>query len=152
MGGYVIEDFWELVTGYRDYKEYRTRSIKHPVIRCIQRALAQTIFAHGDDIEEVTIEEMKLLDHMLAPESRLERPDLMLLMEKYWMRVRDETKEGGIITCTTFPTAIAYMLKIDILGYLTIPCAPRFDLESMIDCRFICKALGNGPLDPNVYL
>jgi ATHILA ORF-1 family len=75
------------VTGYHDYKEYRATSIKHPVIRCIQRALAQTIFARGDDIEEVTIEEIELLDHILAPESRLERPDLMLLMEKHWMRV-----------------------------------------------------------------
>jgi ATHILA ORF-1 family len=102
-GGYDKKDFWELVTGYCDYKEYRARSIKHPVIRCIQRALAHTIFARGDDIDEVTIEEMELLDHMLAPESRLERPDLMFLMEKYWMRVRDETKEDGIITCTTFP-------------------------------------------------
>jgi ATHILA ORF-1 family len=82
-GGYDMEDFWELVTGYRDYKGYRARSIKHPVIRCIQRALAQTIFARGDDIEEVTIEEMELLDHMLAPKSRLERPDLMLLMAKH---------------------------------------------------------------------
>jgi hypothetical protein len=95
---------------------------------------------------------MELLDHMLAPESRLERPDLMLLMAKHWMRVRDETKEGGIITCTTFPTAIAYMLKIDIPGYLTIPRAPRFDLESLIDYGFIRKALGNRPLDPDVYL
>jgi hypothetical protein len=44
------------------------------------------------------------------------------------------------------------MLKIDIPGYLMIPRSPRFDLESLIDCGFIRKALGNGNLDPDVYL
>jgi hypothetical protein len=51
-----------------------------------------TIFAQGNDIEEVTIEEMELLDHMLAPESRLERPNLMLLMARYWIPIQDEIR------------------------------------------------------------
>jgi hypothetical protein len=70
-----------------------------------------TIFVQGDDIEEVIIEEMELLDHMLAPESRLERPNLMLLMARYWIPIQDEIREGGVITCTTFPTAIAHIAE-----------------------------------------
>jgi ATHILA ORF-1 family len=50
--------------GYYDYKDYWVRSIKHSVIHYVQRALAQTIFARGDDIDKVTIEEMKLLDQI----------------------------------------------------------------------------------------
>jgi hypothetical protein len=95
---------------------------------------------------------MELLDHMLALESRLERPDLMLLMVQHWMQIRDETKEGSIITCTIFPTTIAHKLKIDVPDYLTIPHSSCFDLKSLIECRSIRKTLDNGPLDPDVYL
>jgi ATHILA ORF-1 family len=56
----------DLVIELHGYKEYRARSIKHSVIRCIQRALAQMIFTHEENIDEVTTDEMKLLDQMLA--------------------------------------------------------------------------------------
>jgi hypothetical protein len=38
--GCDIEDFWEFMTEYHDYKDYQVKSIKHVVICCIQRALA----------------------------------------------------------------------------------------------------------------
>jgi hypothetical protein len=50
------------------------------VIRCIQRALALTIFARNEDADKVTMEEMKLLDLMLDPKGDMERPDLMFHM------------------------------------------------------------------------
>jgi hypothetical protein len=67
---------------------------------------------------------MELLDQILASESRLKQSDLMPLMVRHWMKIRDETKEDNTITCTTFSTVIAYILKIDISGHLTIPHTP----------------------------
>jgi hypothetical protein len=62
-----------------------------------------------------------------------------------------EIKKGGIITCITFTTIIAHMLKIDTLGYLMIPRSSYFNLKSLMECGFIRKVLGNGLLDPDVY-
>jgi hypothetical protein len=68
------------------------------------------------------------------------------------MKIEDDTKEGDTITCTTFPITITYMLKYDASCYLTIPVTPRFDLDSLIQCRFIQKTSGIGPIDPDIYL
>jgi hypothetical protein len=134
------------------YHENRARSIKLSIIRCIQRALALTIFTRGDNTNEVTMEEIELLDHMLALESMKERPDLILFMVRNLMKIKDEIKEGDNITIAIFPTILAYMLKIDISGYLMLSRTPNFDLEYLIECRFIHMAKNNNPLDPDVYL
>jgi ATHILA ORF-1 family len=60
-GGYNVDDFWELIIGCRGFITYNVRTIKHLIIYYIQRALVLTIFARGDNIDEVTIDEMELL-------------------------------------------------------------------------------------------
>jgi ATHILA ORF-1 family len=80
---YHVDDFWESIIGRWGHGEYKTQSIKHLVIRCIQRALALTIFARNGDADKVTMEEIKLLDLMLDPKGDMERPDLMFHMVRH---------------------------------------------------------------------
>jgi ATHILA ORF-1 family len=89
---YHVDDFWESVTEHRGQGEHRAQSIRHPVIHCIQRALALTIFVRNENTDKVTIEDMKLLDLMLDPEGELERPDLILHMVRHLVKIREEIK------------------------------------------------------------
>jgi hypothetical protein len=100
----------------------------------------------------VTVEEMKLLDLMLDPRGELERPDLMLHMVRHWMKIREEMKKDGTITAATYPTALAYMLILDVSRYLMVLYTPNFDMNYLIECGFICKVPGKETQEPDVYL
>jgi hypothetical protein len=76
----------------------------------------------------------------------------MLYMVCYWIKIREETKEGGTIIAATYPTALAYMLIMDVSRYLMIPCTPHFDLKYLIECGFIRKVLDNIHLESDIYL
>jgi hypothetical protein len=147
-----MSDFLESVTGLRGQGKYRAKSIKHLIIRCIQRALSLIIYTRNENMDKVTIKDMELLDLMLDPRGELERPDLMLHMVCHWEKVREETKEDGTVRAATYPMALAYMLILDVLRYLMIPYTPHFDMNYLIGCGFVCKVPSKKPQEPDVYL
>src|ERR1017187_9960271 len=110
--GYDKDHFWRLISGMAiaHSNKYMSLAIPHPVLRCIQRALANTIFARGETVSRVNEEDLWLMDYMLRPEGELERSDLMLLMAIHWGDVRDNSKIGGTIHIGTYVTLIAERL------------------------------------------
>ena len=112
------EHFWRLLTGMEcaDSNQYRGLAIPHPVLRCIQRALANTIFARGETVARANEEDLQLLDHMLRPEAELEKPDLMLFMVRHWLSVQRNKKKGGSIHIGAYVTLIAERLGVSLAG------------------------------------
>jgi hypothetical protein len=68
------------------------------------------------------------------------------------MKIREEMKKDGTITAATYPTALAYMLILDVSRYLMVLYTPNFDMNYLIECRFICKVPGKETQEPDVYL
>jgi ATHILA ORF-1 family len=133
------ERFWNLITGLQGChnKDYKGLNIPHPVLRCIQRALACTIFARGETVHRANETDLRLLDHMLRPDAELERPDLMLFMVEHWLEVAKSTRTGGDITLGGYVTHIAQRLEYQIVGDTLCRGPTSLDTESFRLAKFV---------------
>ncbi|XP_078152560.1 uncharacterized protein LOC144547731 [Carex rostrata] len=133
------EHFWNLVSGMAatHSKDYRGRNITHPVLRCIQRALACTIFARGETVARANKEDLMLLAHMLRPNEELQHPDLMTLMIEHWLNVQQSKRVGGNITCCAYVSYIAEKLGLQITGDKLCKGPTSLDVEAFRSGHFI---------------
>jgi hypothetical protein len=139
------DHFWNLITGMRGChnKDYKGLNIPHPVLRCIQRVLACTIFARGETVSRANETDLMLLDHMLRPDAELERPDLMLFMIEHWLEIAKSHRTGGDITLGGYVTHIAQHLEYQIVGDTLCKGPTSLDIESFRLAKFIY--LDKGP-------
>ena len=133
------DHFWNLISGMRgcQNKDYKGLNIPHPVLRCIQRALACTIFARGETVSRANETDLMLLDHMLRPDAELERPDLMLVMIDHWLEIAKSQRTGGDVTLGGYVTHIAQRLEYQIVGDTLCKGPTSLDIESFRLARFI---------------
>ena len=114
--GLERDSLWALISGSRAgsafNKDYKHLNVSHPVIRCLLRILGCTFFARGETFARANVADMQLVDHMLRPDSTLERPDLMLAMIHHWLYIQKQPKVNGIVSISAYVTLIAERLHL----------------------------------------
>jgi hypothetical protein len=133
------EHFWFLLTGMAapNSNKYRSLAIPHPILRCIQRALANTIFARGETVARANEEDLMLMDFMLRPNNQLERPDLTLFMVRHWLGLLQNKKTGGSIHISSYVTLIAERLNVSVAGFKLCKGTSIMDAKAYERATFI---------------
>ncbi|KAJ4756217.1 hypothetical protein LUZ62_090622 [Rhynchospora pubera] len=131
--GKYSSNLWGQISGDtgKAGEQPKGKSIQHPVIRIMQRALSNTLFARGESSSKIRKEEFMVLTRMLYGVANYPKLDLGVMMMKYWEGIAKLRRKGeGQVTIGGYVTYLAEMNGI--------PLARLEDLTECTAVRYGC--------------
>lgn len=140
---------WDANTSFYDFscqliggprRTYKASQISYPVFRYIQRALAFTIFAHGETVGTMGESEIFFIYAMLNAQTRPEAlPNVSAFMFDHILGVRDNSTPGVMISVGEFVARLAiYHCVIPVEGPVYRVLATRLQKQTeFIDMAYL---------------